>query len=215
MCLSIALTNWIIKVVTASYLTYFYCSKLSGCQLLFVASLSSFGLLTSAQMLDECWGNSSTSFFSDNYNMKPPLRCAPYMFLLQPSTASETGIPGGLVGTWGFIQTQHTSLLHLFQMMLWCVTRWLSEKEDGSKVCCCLIHYSRSGWCCLADCSYFWDTCKNWVKGTCFWRELTVNLLFKLNIFEHSPLLCGYILDVDKVLNAALNLLDVDLGHVN
>jgi len=25
------------------------------------------------------------------------------------------------------------------------------EKEDGRKVCYCLIHYSRSVWCCLAE----------------------------------------------------------------
>lgn len=39
-----------------------------------------------------------------------------------------------------------------------------------------------------------------------------MNFPFKVNIFERSPLLCGYILDVAEVLNAALSLLGSDLG---
>lgn len=41
-----------------------------------------------------------------------------------------------------------------------------------------------------------------------------VNLLFKVNIFERNPLLCGYILGVYMVFKPALNLLDRNIGHV-
>lgn len=42
-----------------------------------------------------------------------------------------------------------------------------------------------------------------------------MNSLFIVNIFEHNLLLCGCIVSVDNVLNAALDLLDGNMGHIN
>lgn len=48
------------------------------------------------------------------------------------------------------------------------------------------------------------------------WQHLqAVNSLCIVNIFEHNLLLCGCIVSVDKVLNAAADLLDGNMGHIN
>lgn len=94
------------------------------------------------------------------------------------------------------------------------------QEKDGRKVCCCLIHYSRSVWCCLAEYFYFYDVpartgWETHVSGGRWQYPPAVNLLFQVGIFEHSPWLCGYMRGIDRVLNAALNLLDSNTECVN
>lgn len=62
-----------------------------------------------------------------------------------------------------------------FQMMLWCIIWWLFWRGGWQKSL--LLSYSLfkiwlvlSGWVVLL----LWCTCKNWVKGLHFWREMTV-----------------------------------------